>query len=138
MGTWRNLGVVSPCTHSSLPLPPRCRRISALHYHQAPAAEARSVIITKHGGTSKHPTADSFRVWLRLELHRLFKKGIVWQLYLEACMTVIGCIKCRFQNSNGHGAVSQDLPAPFHSFSLQFSKLNLQGTYCQCIRKNTS
>jgi hypothetical protein len=27
-----------------------------LHYHQAPAAEARSVIIIKHGGTSKHPT----------------------------------------------------------------------------------
>jgi hypothetical protein len=44
VGTWRNLGVVSPCTRSSLPLPPPCRRILAWHSRQAPIAEAPSVM----------------------------------------------------------------------------------------------
>lgn len=68
VGTWRNPGVVSPCTHSSLPLPLQCRRISAWHSRQAPAAEASSVM--QRTDTSL-PTA----VYKR--------KGNVWQVIPE-------------------------------------------------------
>ena len=80
VGTWRNPGAASPCTRSSLPLPLPCRRISAWHYRQAPAAQAWSVITNTETEASSWIYWANFGAWVPEIIQ---ERVLFWQIIPE-------------------------------------------------------